>query len=296
MATPLRRNHYIPKFMLRYWASRPPGQSYTGVWTYEIATKKKSLANAQGGTAFSFAIVDDLYVPRIDDERATAIERWLADLEAALAAMARQMHAKSDPLRFKSLDDLRKAISALFALECRSPHTLERVRAAVENEPALVDVVGGQAEASPHQTALQNLISYVTEKTLAYWPPQIEILYVTQGGLLISDRPYFNHDSLPQRFMVVTNKVFLAMEKSPRPSMQYRYNEATPGLVEQLNRHTAMEARNWIAAETEELLDRYILFVESEEYRRYRASDRVVVEPVNRIATGWIIPRDGQRS
>jgi hypothetical protein len=44
-----KNNHYIPKFMLRYWATRPAHKNYEGVFVYHIERHEKKFENAQGG-------------------------------------------------------------------------------------------------------------------------------------------------------------------------------------------------------------------------------------------------------
>src|SRR5438128_1743548 len=99
-----KRNHFIPRFMLDYWSTKPVGRNYAGVWVYEFARKRKYFANGQGPSAYSFAVSEDLYVPRVTGERVTAQEHWHGSLEGRLAALARQVHQRVDPLQLQQDD------------------------------------------------------------------------------------------------------------------------------------------------------------------------------------------------
>ncbi len=141
-----KRNHTIPEFMIRFWATMPdveywttrPGvPPYEGVWVYDIAKKRSSFV----GGDFKFAVRNDVYVPKIDDERAVSVEQWLGELENELAKLARQLHARTEPVTIKNHTDAVKALMALFSLECRSPHNIAGAAEALEQDRAHVLVL-----------------------------------------------------------------------------------------------------------------------------------------------------------
>jgi hypothetical protein len=289
-----KRNHVIPEFQISYWmsdagpahwASRPAVPPYQGVWAYHLHKRRISYSAPD----FNFAVRNDAYVPRIEDERATSVERWLGDLEGALASLCKQVHDRVEPLSIQSHADAVKALMAMSSLECRSPHNVAAVAAAIEADPSLAELVGGESGQSAKQMALQNLISLVTERATAYGRLRIRFWYAKDGGVLLCDRPTFSAPSLPT-FIVLTNRVIASIEEGDQQeTFGYLYQDLGQDFLDVLNHMCALQAREWIVADTEAGLMRYIEVVHSDEWARSAAADRVDVEPIRFLRTGFRI-------
>jgi len=289
-----KRNHVIPRFQISYWISDPGPEHwanrlgvppYKGVWAYDLRKKRASYAAPD----FNFAISSDVYVPRIDDERATSVEQWLSDLEGELASLCAQVHEQKDALAVQSHRAAVKALMAMFSLECRSSHNVAAIAAAIEGDPSLVEVVGGDPSQSAKQIALQNLINSVTERATAYGRLRLRFWYAADGGVLLCDRPTFSGPGLPT-FIVLTSRVIASVEEGdPQEAFGYQYHELGRDFLTSLNKMCALQARAWIVADTEAGLKQYVEVVESDDWRRSVAADRVRVEPVRFLRTGFRI-------
>jgi len=288
-----KRNHFVPRFMLHYWSSRPPGRNYTGVWVYELASKKKYFANGQGASAYSFAVSEDLYVPMVGGERVTAQERWHGSLEGRLAAVAKQVHERVDPLRVQP-EDLFKLPMALFALEARSPHNIRKLEEALKAKPELLSRLATRPGVALHHLVLENLVNYVDELARRHSPPAVEFVFSDSGSVLLSDRPYFNNRELPHRFFALTSRVCVALRVGGGPwPFTYRYLDAHPDFLRVMNHQFALAAREWIAAKDEALLDRHIEVVSSDEWQEAIRSEKVEAEALTHLTNGWVIGRTG---
>jgi hypothetical protein len=271
-----------------YWATRPKVPPYRGVWTYDIAKKKTSF----DGGDFNFAVEKDAYVPRIDDQRATAVEEWLSDLETSLAALARKVHDRVEALEIRSHSDAVNAVKAMFSLQCRSAYNLAACVAALQEDPSLVDVLGGEPGQSLKQVALQNLIHLITERAAAYGSLRLTFLHAPKGGVLLCDRPTFARPSLPT-FIALTNRVVAAIDEGePKLTFEYQYRDLSDDFLHTLNEEFAMEARAWIVAESPTTLSRYVAVVESDKWRKYAASEKPVIEPLRYLTTGFKITKE----
>lgn len=271
-----------------YWATRPTVPPFQGVWTYNIATKRTSF----DGGDFNFAVEKDAYVPRIDDKRATAVEEWLSDLETSLAALARKVHDRVEVLEIRSHSDAINAVKAMFSLQCRSAHNLAASVAALQKDASLVDVLGGEPGQSLKQVALQNLIHVVTERAAAYGSLRITFLHAPKGGVLLCDRPTFAQPGLPT-FIALTNRVVAAVEEGePRSMFEYQYRDLSDDFLHTLNGQFAMEARAWLVAESPTILSRYVAVAESDEWQKYAASEKPVVEPLRYLTAGFTTTKE----
>ena len=246
-----KRNHTIPEFMIRFWASMPSADywatrsgvpPYEGVWSYEIAKKTEAFV----GGDFKFAVRNDVYVPKLDAERATGVERWLGDLENALASLVRKIHERNERLEIKSHGDAVRALMAMFSLECRSEYNVAAIVAALEANPSLVEVVGGEPGQSLKQVALQNLIHTVTERASSYGRLLLRFWFAKGGGVLLSDRPTFSSQELPT-FIALTNRVIVSVEHGPADSaFKYEYRDLEADFLHTLNGQIALQARAWL--------------------------------------------------
>jgi hypothetical protein len=53
-----------------------------------------------------------------------------------------------------------------------------------------------------------------------------------------------------------------------------------------------MEARAWLVAESPTILSRYVAVVESDEWQKYAASEKPVVEPLRYLTAGFTITKE----
>jgi hypothetical protein len=288
----LRKNHYIPRFILNSWAS--DGPRYRGVWVYEIEKARKYFSAATGGSAYSFAIDLDLYVPMLLGERATAMERWFSKLEGSLATLIRQAGARSDEIKAATQGEWIAATMGLFGLEARSKFNVQHIRSRIESDPEVRAFLADNPDKTAHQLVLENIIHYVSESASEFNPIEIEFLHSASQKLIYSDRPFFNSRHLPHRFVALTSTCFAGYQRSPSGFARYRHNDANQDLIATLNREIALNARSWIVAQSEAQLDTSISVVTSDAWKTRANSDRVELVPLKRIAASWSIPPDAR--
>jgi hypothetical protein len=290
--TKYKRNHTFPVSLLHYWASQPEKYLYSGVWVYEIDSKRKYFANAQGRSAYTFAVTNDVYIATIEGERATAMEQWLSGLEGTLADFASQAHKHQETLALEKQEDIEKVLAALFALEYRSPSIIGQLQATF----ASFDTRLQPDELLSHRLALENVINYVNECAKRFSLGTMLLFYCDQPCVLLSDRPTVSvgDQTLAPRFFVLTSKVIVALTQEMHGNgFVYSYAEPEQDILDKLNENIARQARMWIASTTESQLDQFIPIFDSDEWKEYRNSNRT--RPAFELRNGWEIPPDDER-
>jgi len=282
----LRRNHYVPQFMLKHWATQGP--KYLGVHCYSIRESRTTFENAKGSGAFSFASGNDLYVPEIEGERATAMEKWFSGLEDTLAVLVKQARAKTDQIRLRKAIDSTKISMALAGLECRSRYDICLMEEAITKTPALREVISNNPERGVRRLVLENIINGVTERAGRLGPIELSFLH-TKRRFICSDRPFFNSPDISHRFVILTDTCMVAYAPS-ESQFRYQHVDATDGFVDEVNKQIAMNARDWLIASDLKQLDQYISVVQSDDWKSRRASDKVELMDIQALTSGWSIP------
>jgi hypothetical protein len=275
MVQEYKRNHTIPRCMLNYWVDE--SGIYPGVHVYNIAKKRIYKSEARGKRAFSFAIANDLHIVDVDGERATSLERWLSSLESTLGYFI-QLISKQESIDFDRKDEFKLAM-AFLALETRSKYNLENMRQYLEKHQEYVAV-------DIKKISLENLIDYVTFMARDYLPLELIILYSGEKSWLLCDRPFFNWEGLSHRFVVLTNKIVLGYRKSP-DNFRYLY-ENSPS-VDEVNRMIALQARDWIASEKTEIIQKYIPVFSERAYIESKQNDEITEIKLEEPKRGWEI-------
>jgi hypothetical protein len=283
-----KKNHYIPRAMLNYWVTKPG--KYPGVHVFDVREQQQIFSSASGQKAFSFAIVDDLYVPKVDGRRAVSLEKWMSSLEGPFLAIVAQAHA-GQGLVLKTNKDQTRVAMALRAMEVRSRYQLERIKLALVHNPALSEIIGGDLGENLEQLVLQNLINTVSEKAAWLRPLDLTFLHTTDESLVLSDRPFFEYEP-GLNFMVITNRVFVAYRRSESGVATYSHVDASAGFVTEINRAIASRGRDWLVADNAEQRDRYAKVFSTAEWHEAVKADKVEVEPVFLLTKGWKIPPD----
>ncbi len=285
----LRKNHFIPKSVLKYWID--PETPHQGIHVYDIAKKRVYVSTGAGSTPFSFAIGRDLYVHTATGTRAVGLEKWFSGLESSLASLSRQAHDRVDEIKLGVLANWTKALMAVVSLECRSPYVIRKMEKALQDNPSLREIISPDATRPVQQQVLENIIHQVSERVAAVTPVALTFLHAPEGkSWVVSDRPYFNDGRLPQRFVVLTNKVLLVYERGSSAFM-YQHQTATVDFNATINHQLAVHAREWLAADSRSLLDEYVPVIGSEEWLESVASETIDVDPVRYLTSSWTIDR-----
>lgn len=284
-----RHNHYVPRFMIQYWEK--PNRGVPGVFVHLLPEDRSAFQRTTRRRPYPFAIVEDLYVPLVDGRRATSMEaRWLNNQETALSELVRLAHQRSDRLA-RNVAEYTKISMALFALEQRSRFNLEYLRRAVDDRREFREYISASPEREPHRLVLENLIHLVTEMHTRHWPLTLAFVHSGKASFILTDRPGFADQGMPERVMVLTNKVAVVYQRSISQPM-FEHVDATREFVDTINRMLAIKARDWIVADDPSVLDRWVQVSRSAEAEKYRRSERIErVEPVF-LPTGLSIRPD----
>lgn len=92
-----RRNHFVPRFILKNWVTQ--GHRYEGVYCFDIEEDRSYFASARGKSGLGFAAADDLYIPVVNGDRSTALEKWFSSFEGPLSHVTRQALTRTEELR-----------------------------------------------------------------------------------------------------------------------------------------------------------------------------------------------------
>jgi len=278
-----KKNHYIPKVILKHWASK--GSKYDGVHVYEIESQSNSFSTANGGSGFSFAIVNDLYVPIIDGERVVSAEKWLSGLEAEIGKTLPQITVGGD-IRYDSLSSAAKFIMALLSLEFRSEYLLKKFKETIDSDSKIQEFVGKKNGRTTNQIVVENIVNSVDEHFRRLTPIQMTIFQTTSSEFIISDRPVLDESYVGQRIVVLTPQIAVAITQGSQP-YEYKYVTAKDELVHSINEFIAINARSWIAAKTESTLKRYQPLIGSDRWTKARDTEKIVTQPFELLSAGW---------
>jgi hypothetical protein len=274
--------------MLKYWID--PLTTHDGIHVHDIASQKTYVSTGKGKTPFSFAIGRDLYVVTSGGIRAVALEKWFSTLEGSLASLARQAHERTEPIMLKPRD-LTRALKAAVGMECRSPYIIRKFQKALEDNPELRALISPEVGRPISQQVLENIIHQVDERLASMAPIELTFLHAPAScSWLVCDCPYFNHESLGHRFVVLTNKVMLVYAHGEEPG-QYQYVTASDDFASFLNTQLALQARDWIAADSRALLDQYIPIIGSDDWSKRVAEETVNLHAVQHLSSSWTIVR-----
>lgn len=236
-----RRNHEVPKGLLRNWLAQDGSKQ--GLHFIDLSNGK--LCFEQGRNA-NFAITDFLYVPERDNgERDDALEDWFSVDEDGLAHFARG--AENGSLGSLSEKRLNQAIRACIALGHRSAYGMYMRMLAL-----------GPITGSPHVTAVDSVLSSIGHKFQAFRNWDFMVLHDLPVSLLISEQPFMDltHRET-EGVMIPLGPRSLMLGTPPatanRSEMQIGVQRATPAhrrIAEMHNQFAIEMARQWVVAGT----------------------------------------------
>ena len=168
-----KKNHYIPKVVLKNWVTKGP--SYEGIFVYEIETKKNMFSAAKGSSGFSFAIANDLYVPVLKGKRIVDAEKWLSGLEDALGAILPIVISGND-IKYEKQMVAVKFLMGLLSLQYRSEYVLSKFREAVEKDAEVQTFLNVHSNRTVDQVIVENIVNSVEETMKSITPTKMRIL------------------------------------------------------------------------------------------------------------------------
>lgn len=258
-----KHNHYIPSCIINSWCIEGP--KYKGVHVYEILKKKKKFSCGEGQRKYSFAIVDNIYIPEINNKRANSVERWFQSHENNLSYLINSIN--NDKIGNANITDENfiKIIKAIIGLEYRSGYVLDKTRKKILSLNILRDNYDIKI------ATLENMIDTITEITYSFLPAHIMITHLQNKELLLSDRPVVDGGDF--KIAVVGKKLMVQIFKSSNPLIIYKKED--PDFVDIINQHIVKNAREWLVVGNEKLLDKYIPFFSTDEYKQDIQNEKV---------------------
>lgn len=278
-----KKNHYIPKVILKNWVVAGP--TYEGVHVFEIDSKKFSFSASKGSSGFSFAIVNDLYVPILEGERIVDAEKWLSGLEGSIGKTLPMLLAGTD-VRYDSQLEAVKFVMGLLSLQYRSEYALNRFRETVAIDPDAQKFLGLHSNRTVDQIVVENIVNSVDEFLREMAPVKMRIFQPTSGEFIITDRPVIDEDYVGERIVVVAPKTAIALSKGTQP-FAYQYIPINEEFTQQINDLIATQARSWIASGSEALVKKYSAVVGSEKWTKMRDSEKVRLLSFKQLSQGW---------
>ena len=281
--TEYKKNHYIPKVILKHWITK--GLKYDGVHVYDIEKQAFSFSSANGSSGFSFAIVNNLYVPILEGERVVSAEKWLSGLEAEIGKTLPQIVTGGD-IRYDSLLSATKFIMGLLSLEFRSEYLLKKFKEAIDADSKIQEFVGKKDGRTTDQIVVENIVNSVDEHFRRLSPIQIIVFQTTTSEFVLSDRPVLDESYVGQRIIVLTPQIAISITQGHQ-QFEYKYVTAQDDLVHSINEFITVNARSWIAAKSDVSLKKYQPLIGSERWIKAKDSEKIEVHPFELLSAGW---------
>lgn len=250
-----KNNHYIPKLILKHWITKNT-ENREGVYVYDTAKEKIYFSSAKGKRAFSFAIVKDLYVPKIKGERRVELEDWFGGLESTLDKTILKLNSATQESLFTSEDELKKFLLALFSLKHRTKYVIEKHREFIEANPAKLKLISGRNDNNKELILLENIVNATTYDMLELSNFEMVVMKSKGISLILGDMPFLENIVDGFSFVPLTNKVFIGF-RSIRESSYYTIQEPGDQLVDSLNAAIASNSKYWIVSDNKFQIEEY---------------------------------------
>ena len=282
-----KKNHTIPRFMLEYWID--VNTEHKGVHVYDVNSQRYYISTSQGRKAFSFAIINNLYIHDSYNKRAVGLEKWFSQQEQALSTLISQAHKRQTIQPISSMEST-KLLMALTGLEYRSNYVLKKLLEAIENNEIDREKISANPERPSKQLLLENIVHLVTEQHLKFIPTEMFIAFAPENcNFLLSDRPFINYEELEYRFVVLTNKIVLGYRRSTQDTIDYI--DLRKDFFELINEKIAFNAREWLIACSEKELKKYSTVFNTKDWEQSVKEDKVIFKPIKFLCGGWTIDR-----
>ena len=274
-----RHNHYVPSCIIKSWCTEGP--KYKGVHVYEISKHKKIFSCCEGQRKFSFAIDDNIYIPEINNKRATSVERWFQTHENALSHLINGFNNHRSGNFEIDLNNLTLIKMAIIGLEQRTKYVLEKTRKEILSRNSLKD------NCDIKKTKLENMINGITEMTKRIVPAHVIVTRLNDKELLLSDRPVVDGDDM--KITAIGRKIMIVIIKDSFSRITYKNED--PDFIDIINKHIIKNAREWLVAGSEQLLDKYIPFFSTDEYKQDLQNERIIDLKLDHIEFGCSIEK-----
>ncbi|AJR14788.1 DUF4238 domain-containing protein [Leptospira interrogans] len=285
-------NHYIPRSLLKNWGSEgiTNNQKYNGVWCYLIQEDRIFYSESKGKKAFSFAIVEDLYVPVIEGLRHIHFEgKWLSGLENAFANFTNQLNVDNPELRFNNLNEMTKFLMGFYSFKYRSKYDFEQVTKYLEeNQDDLKKISNSK---NIHVAVLENIIHATTEMYLRNLGSELIIAKFLTNNVIIGDRPFiYSSKGKGISWLPINPSTIISINKwkdnnHPHFPLAYKVVSGDNSFVQSFNQIIAQSASYWIVSHDLETLKKNIPYCIGNSNKK----GSIIFEPIQTLPYGWSI-------
>jgi len=248
-----RFNHFIPRLILKHWEI-PISDNRYGVHVLDILKNRKYIAESRGKRAFSFAAENDLYVPKILNERRTELEDWFSGCETIIDKTINKIKKLENAPLFTSSEDLNKFLLGILAFKHRTQFDIEKIKEHLKSNEDLKNQIDATKDIDI--LVLENIVTAATENLVKYSNFQMQAFISKDESIIMCDRPFLEDVFDGYSFMPLTNKICIGLKLS-------HSNQSVSGTiinnsqVHSLNNILALNSRKWIVADSENQLAKY---------------------------------------
>lgn len=250
-----KNNHFIPKLILKHWVTTN-SDNRKGVHVLDTIKNKSYFSSSEGKRGFSFAIGNDLYVPKIEGKRRVELEDWFGGLEATLAKTILKLNSdKKEPL-FNSETEMAKFVLALFSFKHRTKYVIDKHRKYLDDNPDKLKLISGRTDDNNELILLENIVNATTHDTIKLSNFEMIVMKSKGKSLIMGDMPFLENIIDSFNFLPLTNKIFIGFRSIKEKSF-YHVLESGDKLVESLNFAIASNSRYWIVADNISQIGKY---------------------------------------
>lgn len=234
-----------------------------GVYQYDIGRKKINFASSRKKSRFSFAAINNFYVPTIENKRRLDIEQWFGNMESLLRPAIKKIAEGTEGVIVQSRQDASKLLRALFSLRHRTEPAVNGNRHYFDRNPQVRKLMNVSEERDLNLVVLENMVNATLHDAIDYTNFRIVIFRNKAGDLILGDQPFLG-DILKSnsQFVVLSPHFFVAIQKKVEGGY-FNYVDTPAEIISGMNGHIARHARKWIVARKKETLESVLAFADA---------------------------------
>jgi hypothetical protein len=238
------------------------GYERYGAYQYDIGHKRINFASSRGKGRFSFAAINNFYVPTIENERRLAIEKWFGDMESLLRPVIEKISRRTEDILVQSRQDASKLLRALFSLRHRTESAVNSNREYFGQNPQVRKLMNVSEDRELNLVVLENMVNATIHDAIDFANFRMTIFKSDAGNLVLGDQPFLG-DMLKSNahFIVLSPYFFVAIRKESEGAY-FNYVDAPVELISAMNEHIARHARRWVIARRREILEGILPFAD----------------------------------
>lgn len=242
-----KNNHYIPKLILKHWITSN-SQNRKGVYVYDTEKNRSYFSESEGKRGFSFAIGNDLYIPKVNEKRRLELENWFGGLEKTLDKTILKLNSEKNEPLFTSQYEVAKFILALCSFKHRTRYVIEKNRKFLDENPDKIKLISGRTDENKELILLENIVNATNHDAIKLSNFEMIVMRSKNKSLILGDMPFLEDVVDGFNFLPITNKIFVGFRSTKEESF-YNIQECSDELVESINFAIASNSKYWIVAD-----------------------------------------------